>query len=70
MLVFNTANLIGGMIFGSIGFIAFTYGKRMHLWKPMFYGLGLMVFPYFVENAVLLTVLGSLATLGIFFLRD
>ena len=38
MPVFSAANLIGGLVFGSIGFVAFIYGKRMHIWKPMFIG--------------------------------
>src|SRR2546423_397661 len=33
MPVFSGANLIGGLVFGSIGFVAFIYGKRMHVWK-------------------------------------
>src|ERR1700760_3123764 len=47
---FSAANLIGGFIFGSIGFVAFIYGKRLNLWKPMFIGLALMVYPYFVSS--------------------
>ena len=41
MPVFSGANLIGGLVFGSIGFVAFVYGKRMHIWKPMLIGLAL-----------------------------
>jgi hypothetical protein len=29
------ANLICGFVFGSIGFVAFIYGKRMNFWKIM-----------------------------------
>src|SRR5207248_8139524 len=50
MLNLSAANLIGGFVFGSIGFVAFVYGKRMNLWKPMFLGIALMVYPYFVSN--------------------
>jgi len=39
MLNLSAANLIGGCVFGSIGFVAFVYGKRMNLWKPMFLGI-------------------------------
>jgi hypothetical protein len=67
---FDPANLIAGFIFGSIGFVAFTYGKRMSLWKPMFCGIALMVYPYFVENVFLLFGIGGIGTAALFFLRD
>ena len=43
MLNLSAANLIGGLVFGSIGFVAFIYGKRMNLWRPMLLGIALMV---------------------------
>jgi hypothetical protein len=70
MLQFDPANLIAGFVFGSIGFVAFTYGKRMSLWKPMFCGIALMVYPYFVENMFLLFGIGGIGTAALFFLRD
>jgi hypothetical protein len=68
--VFSGANLIGGLIFGSIGFVAFVYGKRMHVWKPMFLGLALMVYPYFVANDVALFAIGTVGTAALFLFRD
>ena len=70
MLQFDLGNLIGGFIFGSIGFVAFIYGKRMQLWKMMLCGLALMVFPYFVENMSILYSVGIAGTVALFFLRD
>jgi len=70
MPVFSGANLIGGLVFGSIGFVAFIYGKRMHVWKPMFIGLALMAYPYFVANDVVLIVIGVLGTAALFLFRD
>ena len=66
----SAANLIAGFIFGSIGFVAFIYGRRMHAWKPMFLGLALMVFPYFVEATAWVYTIGGLGTLSLFFLRE
>ena len=66
----SAANLIGGFLFGSIGFVAFVYGKRMQLWKMMLVGLALMIFPYFVENMPILYGIGSAGTIALFFLRD
>lgn len=68
--VFSGANLIGGLLFGSIGFVAFVYGKRMHVWKPMFLGLALMVYPYFVSNDIALFALGTVGTAALFVFPD
>ena len=70
MLQFDAVNLFGGLIFGSVGFVAFVYGKRMHLWKMMLCGFALMIFPYFVENMSILYIIGTAGTLALFFLRD
>jgi len=70
MPVFNGANLLGGLLFGSIGFIAFIYGKRMHVWKPMFLGLALMAYPYFIEDNIVLFAVGVVGTAGLFLFRE
>jgi hypothetical protein len=70
MLNFSAANLIGGLVFGSIGFVAFIYGKRMNLWKTMFLGIGLMVYPYFVSNDAAMLIIGIVGSSALFFFRD
>jgi hypothetical protein len=70
MFHWSAANLIGGLVFGSIGFVAFVYGKRMHLWKMMLCGLALMIYPYFVEDMLILFAIGVIGSGALFFLRD
>ena len=70
MLNFSAANLIGGFVFGSIGFVAFVYGKRMNLWKPMLLGIALMVYPYFVSNDAAMLIIGIVGSSALFFFRD
>jgi hypothetical protein len=70
MLNFSAANLIGGFVFGSIGFVAFIYGKRMNLWKPMLLGIALMVYPYFVNNDAAMIVIGIVGSTALFFVRE
>jgi hypothetical protein len=70
MFNLSAANLIGGLIFGSIGFIAFIYGKRMNLWKPMLIGIGLMIYPYFINDDKIMLVIGIFGSTALFFLRD
>jgi hypothetical protein len=69
MLNLSAANLIGGCVFGSIGFVAFVYGKRMSLWKPMFLGIALMIYPYFVSNDAAMIAIGTIGTASLFILR-
>jgi len=70
MFGMNAGTLIGGFLFGSIGFVAFVYGKRVRLWKMMLCGFALMTFPYFVENLSLLFAIGLIGSAALFFLRD
>jgi hypothetical protein len=62
-------NLLAGLLFSSIGFVGFIYGKRMSLWKPMFLGIALMAYPYFVEDTIVLCVIGLLGTAALFLQR-
>jgi hypothetical protein len=70
MFNFGAANLVGSFIFSSIGLVAFVHGKRMHLWKPIFCGLALMIFPYFVANTMAMYATGIAGTALLFFLRE
>ena len=66
MVSLSIANLIGNLLFGAIGFVAFAYGKRMHVWKLMLGGLALMIFPYFVADTLLMYLIGTTATATLF----
>ena len=70
MPTFGGAELIGGLIFSSVGFVAFVYGKRMHFWKAMLIGIALMVYPLFVSTDALLYSLGAVLTAALFIWRD
>ena len=70
MFQMSAANLIGGFVFGSIGFVAFVYGKRMNLWKTMFCGLALMIFPYFISSTVAVFVIGTCGSVALLFFRE
>ena len=67
---FTAATLIGRLLFSSVGFVAFVYGKTMHVWKPMFIGLALMAYTYFVESTALLFGIGVVLTAALFLFRD
>lgn len=52
------SSLLWGLLFGSIGLGFFLYGKKQQAFVPLFCGLALMVFPYFVSSTVLLVAIG------------
>ena len=62
--------LFGGLLFGTIGFVAFLYGKRQASLTPMIIGVVLMVYPYFVANTLALCAIGALLTAALFVFRD
>ena len=64
-----TAVLLWGLLFGSIGLGYFIYGKKQRAVVPLVCGLGLMIFPYFVPNTVLLVGVGTILIAIPYFLR-
>jgi len=54
----DTAALLWSLVFGSLGFGFFLYGKKQHAVVPLVCGLGLMTIPYVVSNLLLLITLG------------
>ena len=67
---FNMANLMGSLIFGSIGFITFFYGKKQSSWKPLAIGIILMVYPYFVPGTFLMYAIGLGLTVALYIFRE
>jgi hypothetical protein len=56
----GTATIVWGMLFGAIGGGYMLYGHRQKQFPALACGLALMVFPYFVGNAWLLVLVGTL----------
>lgn len=63
-------DLIGNIVFGAIGFVAFVYGKKMALYRTMTIGLVLMIFPYFVSGNWALYGIGTALTAAMFLWKD
>ena len=61
--------LLWGILFGSIGVGFVMYGKRQRATVPLVCGIGLMVFPYFISNAVVLVVVGVVLVAAPYFAR-
>jgi len=58
------------LLFGSIGLGFFIYGRKQRAPIPLLCGIALMVFPYFVSNALLLVAIGALLIAVPYFFRD
>jgi hypothetical protein len=65
----SPAQLMWGILFGSIGLGYFIYGKKQHVAMPMICGLSLMVYPYFVSNTLLLVAVGAAISALPYFFR-
>jgi hypothetical protein len=66
---FSPAVIALAVFFGLVGFAAFRYGRKNDEPRPLFLGIALMAYGYFVTNAWLSLAIGSLLTLLIFFPR-
>jgi len=58
------------VLFGSIGFIAFAYGKKNENWRAMIIGIGLMGYAYFFSSTLMLYLFGSGLTAALYFWRE
>lgn len=54
----STSLLVWGLVFGSIGFGFFLYGKRQKAWVPLVCGIALMAIPYLITNSIVLVMVG------------
>lgn len=54
----DTAHLLWSLLFGSIGFGYFIYGKKQSNAVIRYSGVALMVYPYFVSNTLAMVAIG------------
>ena len=54
----STSVLLWGLLFGSIGFGFFLYGKKQKAVVPLITGIVLCVVPYFIANVYVLVMVG------------
>jgi hypothetical protein len=65
----NVSLLLWGLLFSSIGFGFFLYGKKQRSVVPLVCGLVLMIYPYFIPNVIVLVAIGIVLTAIPYFLR-
>jgi len=47
---FDVSTLAAGIVVSGVGFVLFSYGRKMGRFPQLLTGLVLVVFPYFVSN--------------------
>lgn len=63
-------NIVGGLIFSSIGYAAFMIGKRTMNVNMMIAGVALMLYCFFVTQTLWVYVVGTGLTVAAFMVRD
>lgn len=56
--VVDTASLLWGLLFGSVGLGYFLYGKNQKALVPALCGIVLMIVPYFISSTLLMVAIG------------
>ena len=57
---FDASTLVAGFVVSSIGFVFFSYGKKMSRIPHVVTGIVLMVFPYFIPGVWLMFGIAAL----------
>ena len=65
----DMGQLLWGLLFSSLGFGYFIYGRRQRAPVPLVCGVALMIFPYFVAKALLLVAIGVVLSAAPFFIK-
>ena len=65
----SIAVLLWGLLFGSIGFGFFLYGKKQKAVVPIITGIALCVVPYFIANVYVLVGVGVILVAIPYFVR-
>jgi predicted membrane protein len=58
----DTAVLLWGILFSSIGMGFFIYGKKQKATIPLVCGILLMIYPFFISSTTLLVIVGMILT--------
>lgn len=66
----SAALLMWNVVFSSVGLAYFVYGKKQGALIPLFCGLGLMIFPYFISGTLTLVIVGAILCALPWYWRD
>ncbi|MGK0440916.1 MAG: hypothetical protein ACJA0N_000711 [Pseudohongiellaceae bacterium] len=65
----DSTHILFSLLFGSIGFGYFIYGKKQSHMVAKYTGIALMIYPYFISNKTILVIAGVLLLLAPKFIK-
>lgn len=57
--------LLLSLVTGGVGFVLLVYGKKQGRWPQLVAGLAYMAYPYFVDTALTMIVVGVVLAVGL-----
>jgi hypothetical protein len=66
--MFNASFLFASLLWGSVGFGYFIYGKKQSSWAPMVGGIVMIAASYFAGTALLMSLVSIAIILAVWFL--
>ena len=67
---FSAANILGNILFSGIGYVAFSYGKKMDNLRVMIQGGVLMGYSYLVSDTLWMYLIGTGLTAWVWMTRN
>ena len=64
------SSFLWGVGFGIVGMAYFSYGKKLSRPVPLGCGVGLMVFPYFVDSVAWMLGIGAVLAVAPFLVKN
>ena len=65
----NEVTMLWSVLFGGLGIGFFSYGRKQKAMIPLFTGLALFIFPYFMPNITVLVLVGCVLVLIPYFAK-
>jgi hypothetical protein len=56
----DAGSLIAGLVVSGVGFVFFSYGRKMSRAPHVIIGIVMMVFPYFIPSVLVMLAVGAL----------
>ena len=66
---FDSSSLFASLIWGSVGSVFIIFGKKQTEPVTLFGGLALVGISYFIESALIMSLVGAVLVAGILWLR-
>jgi hypothetical protein len=63
---FDVASLLVSFVISGVGFVLFSYGRKMERGPHLGVGLVLMVFPYFIDGVAAMLAVAAALGVGLY----